>query len=297
MFHGCDLGSWLHFPGYRKCLKTLFERGTAFVVATSFMREKALALGCPANKIHKIALPIPPLHEEHSTRGLKDSVRFLHVGRLHEQKGILYTIEAFAAVSTVAPGSELVIVGDGPQRAQAEALVEALGLGQRVRFRGALPFSEVRREMAAADVYVIHSVTTSAGDTEGFGVSLAEASDARLPVVATRHNGFPDVVLDGATGILVPERDVAAMAEAMSRLAFDASLRERLGGAGRDHVRGSFSPPRIMKEYQSLFLGLIQTGSSLPEGAQLRQLSRETVRASCAGDLGGPPEHLRATDS
>lgn len=261
MFHGCDIGSWLGFPGYRRCLNTLFRGGTAFIVATEYMREKAIALGCPPEKLHKIPYPIPELPEIEGLRRLKKSeapLQFLHVGRLHEQKGILFTIKAFAIVNQERPDTELVVVGDGPHRAMAEDLVGKLGLGARVMFRRAVPFSRVREELATADVYVIHSVTTVAGDTEGFGVSLAEASEARLPIVATRHNGFPDVVLDGRTGFLVPERDIHAMADAMLELSSDSRLRATMGDQGQAHVRRAFAPEKIMGQYTSLFSSLLE---------------------------------------
>lgn len=256
MFHGCDLGSWLHFPRYRRCLDTLFNEGTAFIVATEFMRKRAIALGCPSEKLHRIPYPVPTAHNLDSTVGTKkesERFRFLHVGRLHEQKGILFSIQAFSSVHSQDAKTEFVIVGDGPQRAQAEQLVHELKLADCVVFKGALPFPDVCRELSLADVYVIHSVATSLGDTEGFGVSLAEASEAGLPVVATNHNGFPDVVLNGKTGFLVPEKDVTAMADAMLRLVLDPVLCRDLGRAGRAYVRSNFAPDGITEAFRSLF--------------------------------------------
>jgi colanic acid/amylovoran biosynthesis glycosyltransferase len=258
MFHGCDLGSWLRFRRYRQCLDTLFAEGTAFIVATEFMRERAIGLGCPRERLHKIPYPIPDLGAvDGEARSADGSFRFLHVGRLHEQKGILYSIRAFAAVHAKAPRTEFVIVGDGPERAAAEDLVRELGLEDSVSFRGAVPFSRVGEELRLAHAYVIHSVTTADGDTEGFGVSLAEASQTQLPIVATRHNGFPDVVLDGTTGYLVPERDVDAMAACMLRLAEDRELCGSLGAAGRRHVQSSFDSLHVGAKFQALFRELL----------------------------------------
>ncbi|MGB8061719.1 MAG: glycosyltransferase [Candidatus Sulfotelmatobacter sp.] len=258
--HGCDIGSWLKFRGYPKCLETLFSRGSAFIVATEFMRQRAIALGCPPEKIHKIPYSIPLLPAVPDRPGPKESggrFRFLHVGRLHEQKGILFTIRAFAEVCKSYPAAELAIVGDGPQRQEAERLAQSLGLTGKIEFKGALPFTQVLPEFAKADTYVIHSISTADGDTEGFGVSLAEASMTELPIVATRHNGFPEVVLDGKTGFLVEERDVRGMADAMLKLASEPDLRARMGAAGRVHVRNSFAPEKVMGEYTELFSSLM----------------------------------------
>lgn len=261
MFHGCDIGSWVGFRRYRKCLPTLFRKGAAFVVATEFMRDKVEKLGCPQEKIHKIGLPIPRLRDIDDFRAKRKTsspVRFLHVGRLHSQKGVLYTIRAFSRAAKLLSAAELVIVGEGPERFEAQKLVLELALDDRVEFKGALSFSDVKRELADADIYVIHSVTTSDGDTEGFGVSLAEASEAALPVIATRHNGFPEVIQDERSGILIPEKDVDAMADAMVRLAKDANLRRKMGSAGRAHVRARFDPDIINRQYEKLFLSLAQ---------------------------------------
>lgn len=257
MLHGCDMGSWLASWSYRNSLKRLFSRGRMFVVATDFMRRRAMSLGCEDRKLHVIPeCPVPAEGREaniESVRTSEDVTTFLHVGRLHEQKGILFSIRAFAIVHRSIRRTRFVIIGDGPQREQAEELVRDLQLEPSVFFKGALPFSAVSENLRAADVYVIHSMTTPSGDTEGFGVSLAEASGAGLPVVATRHNGFPEVVLHGETGMLVDEGDVEGMAAAMMSLARSPALRACMGNAGTRYMRERFSLDAISSKYAELF--------------------------------------------
>ena len=98
--------------------------------------------------------------------------------------------------------------------------------------------------MESARAFVQHSVEAPSGDAEGTPVAVLEAGASGLPVVATRHAGIPDVVIEGKTGLLVEEHDVAGMADAMLRLIDDPPLAANLGAAARDHVRAHFSMER-----------------------------------------------------
>lgn len=262
MFHGCDLSSWLRFRFYSAKLKTLFKHGNAFVVASQYMKKKAIYLGCPAKKIHVIPNPVPLLLEKLEDQRSPQSyrpIRFIHVGRLHEKKGILYSLRAFAKICSTYPSSEFIVIGEGPQRFKAEQLSQNLGIRDKVRFLGSLLFDEVKKELLKADIYVQHSVTADDGDTEGFGVSLAEASSAFLPVVATQHNGFPEVILNEKTGFLVPERDIEAMFLALKRLVESPELRNQFGRAGHKFVKEQFSYDTVGKIYHSLFDEIIES--------------------------------------
>ena len=96
--------------------------------------------------------------------------------------------------------------------------------------------------IAAADVFCQHSVRDpETGDEEGLPIAILEAMAHGLPVVATRHAGIPDAVVDGETGFLVDERDVSAMAERLERLARDPALRRAMGAAGRRRAESRFS--------------------------------------------------------
>ena len=122
-----------------------------------------------------------------------------------------------------------------------QALAGQLAIAERVIFHGARPHQFVRERMQRAAVFVQHSVTSANGDTEGLGVSLLEAMMSAVPVVATRHNGFLETVVDGKTGFLVAEHDVGAMAEKMRLLLEKPELRMRMGQAGRERAVRHFS--------------------------------------------------------
>lgn len=153
------------------------------------------------------------------------------IARLTDQKGHHVLLEALAATPGLA-SLHLVVIGDGPLRSALEAQAAALGLSSRVHFLGA------RRDLgdllSAMDIFVLPSLW------EGLPLSLVLAMGAALPAVSTRVAGIPEVVDDGATGLLVPPSDAAALGAALARLVGSADDRARLGAAGRAFVLPRF---------------------------------------------------------
>ena len=130
----------------------------------------------------------------------------------------------------------LLIVGDGPQRAELEALARELGIAPRAEFAGAVAHADVPAWLNRLDIYAAPSRL----DSESFGVAVIEASACALPVVVSDVGGLPEVVRDGETGLIVPRDDVPALQAALKRLVLDAALRERLGQRGRAHVASDY---------------------------------------------------------
>jgi len=140
------------------------------------------------------------------------------------------------------------MVGEGPLLADAKVLVEQLDLGQRIRFLGVRSQVEVAALMRQARVFVQHSLVAPDGDSEGNPVAVMEAQLSGLPVVATRHAGIPEVVIDGETGVLVEEGDVRGMSVAIERLLQDPALCTQLGAAGRCHVEQGYTQEKHLKD-------------------------------------------------
>jgi glycosyltransferase involved in cell wall biosynthesis len=143
---------------------------------------------------------------------------------------------ADAEVQTVAADCRLLVVGDGPQRAELEALARELGIAQRTEFAGAVAHAAVPAWLNRLDIYAAPSRL----DSESFGVAVIEASACALPVIVSDVGGLPEVVRDHETGLIVPRDDVPALQAALRRLALDAVLRGRLGRAGREHVEREY---------------------------------------------------------
>ena len=119
--------------------------------------------------------------------------------------------------------------GEGPLLPEAQALAQKLRLGERIRFLGVRRQAEVAVLMRQVRLFVQHSLVAADGDSEGNPVAVMEAQLSGLPVVATRHAGIPEVVIDGLTGFLVDEGDVTAMSEVIERLLQDPALCAQCG--------------------------------------------------------------------
>lgn len=173
----------------------------------------------------------------------------LFVGRLRYYKGLEALVEAVARV----PAAGLVIVGDGPLRAELEARAAGLRLGERVHFAGQVDDETLPAYYQAADCFVLPSNSRA----EAFGVVLLEAMAAGLPLISTElGTGTSFVNVHGQTGLVVPPEDVAALAGAIESLLADEALRRKFGGAALARVRVEFSKEtmvrRVMQVYEEL---------------------------------------------
>jgi colanic acid/amylovoran biosynthesis glycosyltransferase len=252
-FHALDVTSALrNNRWYRWSLRAAHPHFAAAVVVGSHQKTILTDFGVPAEKVHLIPCGVPVADFVTVTRrSVPGRTQFITVSRLAPSKGLTYTLAAFANVVRGGDDVSLTIVGDGPMRAELERFSAELGVAQRVIFTGVAGPAEVRHLLAASDVFLQHSVEYL-NETEGFGVSITEASASGLPVVVSDCGGIPDQVLDGKTGFIVPQRDVAAMAERMRRLTRDLDLRQRLGEQARDHVTAHFDTPDLVERLKDV---------------------------------------------
>jgi colanic acid/amylovoran biosynthesis glycosyltransferase len=164
----------------------------------------------------------------------------LAVGRLDPIKGFEVLVDAIAELARAGRQVRCRIIGSGPLEGALKERIAGHGLGDAVALAGARPQSEVRAAIEGAALFVLPSVVTPTGDRDGIPVSLMEAMAAGTPVVSTRVSGIPELIGDGQEGLLVPERDPAALAAAMARLLDDPALGARLAAAAREKVLREF---------------------------------------------------------
>ena len=146
--------------------------------------------------------------------------------------------------------AKLVVVGDGPLRADVEAKVRALGLDARISLVGALEQRDLNAYFDACEILVLPSVSRS----EGFGMTLLEGMLFGKPLVTTRlPSGVQFVNEDGRTGLQVPPRDPAALAAALNRLRSDDALRAAMGAAGRARLETVFSQEQMIRGYREVY--------------------------------------------
>lgn len=186
-----------------------------------------------------------PLEEDLRTAPHTDTVPVVgFLGRLTEQKGVEYLLDAAALLQSRGIDHRLVIVGDGDLRDQLEARARSLRLSE-VTFAGYQ--HHIADVLATFDIFVLPSLW------EGFPVSLVEAMASGLPVVATRVGGTGEAVLDGITGYLVAPRDVQDLAAKIAKLATDPDLRKRMRLAARQRVREHFSASTMVKKTEDVY--------------------------------------------
>ncbi|MGJ7915223.1 TIGR03088 family PEP-CTERM/XrtA system glycosyltransferase [Massilia sp. LXY-6] len=177
------------------------------------------------------------------------------VGRLQDVKHHAGLIEAFALLRHMLPEQSarlrLVLVGDGPLRARLEQQVAAAGLQDCVWLAGAR--SDVAPVMRSFSLFALSSIA------EGTPVTMLEAMASGLPVVSTAVGGIPDLVLDGATGTLVPPRDPQRMAEALASYVRDQERARLHGSHGRERIERKYSIAAMLATYVDLYDGLCRT--------------------------------------
>jgi len=155
-----------------------------------------------------------------------DDMLFIYVGRLGPEKNLNFLLRAFNGVAQAFDHVRLLILGDGPARADIEALASDFGLAGRVRFEGMIPYERLPAYLSMCDAFVTASVT------EVHPLSVIEGMASGLPVLGIRSPGVGDTVEDGVTGFLTDE-DTAAFAVKMTRLVTEPGLRKKMGAAAR----------------------------------------------------------------
>jgi glycosyltransferase involved in cell wall biosynthesis len=223
-FHGYDASRLLRNRTYVAALKELFTYARGLTVCDA-IRRRLVDKGVAESRLrtHYIGVSLTSFpYKQRPTLSQKvrsgQPARFLQVGRFVEKKGHVYTIQAFHGLLQDGYDCYLELVGDGPLLKACRGLVRDLRIDQRVHFWGAQPPTMVAQLMADADAFVHHSVTARDGDQEGIPLSIMEAMATGLPVAATSHSGIAELVVDGETGRLVPERDVPAYVQALRDL-------------------------------------------------------------------------------
>jgi colanic acid/amylovoran biosynthesis glycosyltransferase len=231
----------------------LFRSADSLCTTSHYLGQRIHALGAPEAKQTVIHVGIDTNAFSYSNpadRFDRGVVRLLHVGRLTAKKSPLKLLRVVKQAAAMCPDLrlELTIAGDGELAEPARTLARELGLASQVRFAGGVSRDQVRDLLATHHLYTQYCETTPSGETEGLGVSFIEASASGLPLVTTRHNGLPEVVLDGVSGLLSEEGDVTAMAQNIAALARDRGRWPEMGRAGREHVVQRFSLDRQSDE-------------------------------------------------
>jgi len=257
-FHGFDLTSHVQKQG-PGTYKHLFEVGDLFLPISERWKNRLIELGCKRNKIrvHRMGIDLSSLKKFERRNSKKESVIILSVARLVEKKGINYGIEAVARLKNRLKELLYIIIGDGIMKDDLVQLIEKNHLQNNVKLLGWRTRNEIFNIMNNTDIFLAPSVTSRTGSQEGIPVVLMEAMAHRLPVVASRHSGIPEIVIDGQNGFLVDERDVAGLADKIECLIANPEACHRMGEEGRRLVEKHYDIAKLNQKLAQIFIKII----------------------------------------
>lgn len=247
-FHGHDVAGlfernrWtLRYGRYQALASEMFQRASRLLVVSNELRQRLVERGAPESKLflHRLGVDLSPFSA--SPRPPPDPsrpFRVLMVGRMVEKKGMEDGIRAFSRLTRILPQAELHVVGDGPLRAELQALADRCGV--QPRFLGVQSADQVAQMLIESHLLLMPSKVARNGDREGLPVALQEAGAAWLPAVCTQHGGIPELIQDGENGLLAAEGDVEGLADRMAAVLTDPDLWTRLSRRARKRVAEDF---------------------------------------------------------
>jgi len=249
-FHGAELLLARKFGFVTKLLRWLLPLAREVTANSSF--TEGLIRKLYSGPVTTIPYGLTIEAKEPKLRPAGEPPKLLFVGRLDERKGLRYLLEALPIVSAQHP-IRLRIVGKGILEAEIQAQCRAMGLEAIVEFLGFVSKEALADEYAACDIFVLPAIVDSKGDTEGLGIVMIEALAHEKPVVASAVGGIVDVIRSGETGLLVPEKNPAALAQAILVLLAQPDQAKALGQRGLYDVQTRFSWSRIVPLWQTTF--------------------------------------------
>ncbi len=244
--HGGDLFA-LQGVLFKKIKKFVLSNSIATTVVSRTMQKTAISLG--ANKIQVIPMGVD-LHTQFIPSEIVCSEKsLLFVGRLVEKKGLHFLLEALPFIIKQHPQIKLTIVGSGSDKLKLEQQVSELELNKHVKFLGALENQYLPKIYQANKVVIFPSIIASDGDREGFGLVLVEALGCECTVVATDLPAMQDILTDNVTGLIVPQKNVVALADKINYLLNNPSI--NLGKQGRQYVLERYDWEIIAERYDN----------------------------------------------
>ena len=260
-FHGADVIVDMNKPAYRETTRQMLGAVSGVLVRSESLRRAVIHLGCDERKIEIQRTGIPldefPFRERNFVAAAKQW-RFVQAGRLIEKKGLPVTLRAFALFLRQHPDANLTIAGEGPLLGQLQSLARELNIGGRVSFKGFVSQEQLREIYYASHIFLHPSQRGSDGNQEGIPNSMLEAMASGLPVFATNHGGIPEVIQNGVSGVLVPERDHEKLAAALLDATHDPGFLSQMAVNGGRNVRKNFDLRAQAQRLEEIYLRAVR---------------------------------------
>jgi N-acetyl-alpha-D-glucosaminyl L-malate synthase BshA len=256
--HGTDITIVGQDPSFHSITKFSIEKSDALTAVSHYLQKETLhAFGCTACRIDVIPNFIDPTVYDRSKYAGQLRVQFdsgrkvlMHISNFRPVKRVRDVVRVFAKVHRQVP-SVLVMVGDGPERHDAEQEARQLGVDKDVQFLGKI--DSVAPLLAAADLFLLPT------NSESFGLSALEALASGTPVIGTDAGGLPEVVQKNETGVLCGVGDVDGMAGAAIALLTDERRWKEMSRAAAADARARFAMDPIVERYEQMYVQA-QTG-------------------------------------
>jgi colanic acid/amylovoran biosynthesis glycosyltransferase len=253
-FYGADAYIKPLKPYWHEKYRHLFKQGQLFLAEGPSMRKKLISLDCPCEKVivHHIGIKLSKY--KFKIRQKSEEIRLLVCGRFVEKKGIPYAVEALKQVKAKTKVKfSLTIVGDsdseGTLTEEKKKILDSINICQladSVTITGYIPHDELIKIAYDHHIFLAPSIHASNGDAEGgFPVVLTELSATGMPVVAFDHCDIPEIVQNGKSGFIVPERDVDALAGKLIYLIEHPEIWPEMGRAGRNLVEKDYDIDKL----------------------------------------------------
>lgn len=208
------------------------------------LKTRIIPMGVTSDFFRKLKVKKPAKYSKNKI--------LLFVGRLSDQKGLQYLVEAMPIIVKEEPTVKLLIIGEGPYKSELEKKISENKAKNYIEFLGSLPSSEIIKYHNYADVFILPSLANKTG-TEALGLALMEAMSSGCAVIGTNIGGIPSLIKNGHNGILVPQKDSKELAKAVIMLLKNRKKAETIGKNASNFIRKNYSWDKIGKEFIKIY--------------------------------------------
>jgi glycosyltransferase involved in cell wall biosynthesis len=268
--HGSDVYVAERHAVVGRTARFAFRRAAWVTACSEDLKDRAVGLGADPARI--TVVPYGVDHDRYAPDASArarwrarlgippDAPVVLAFGRLVRKKGFEYLIQAAADLADTFPDLRVVIAGEGDLAGEFRELAASTGVADRVLFPGVVPQHEVPSLVAAADVAAVPSVRDEAGNVDGLPNTVLEVMASGTPLVATRAGGIGSVAIDGRSASLVPERDAAALAQAIAGILRSPDRGAALGRHARQTVVEGYGWGRVAEAFEGIYERISRQG-------------------------------------
>src|SRR4030095_10508403 len=247
----------------------LFKQGALFLPVCEYFKKKLIALGCDPQKIivHHSAINCSQFYfkERKKENKKQPMINLVSVCRLVQKKGLSFAIEAISSVIRKYKNIHFTIVGDGHYYKLLKRLVKELGLRRNITFFGWGTQDQIVRILDRSHIFLSPSIQSTRGEEEGIANALKEAMAMGLIPIGTWHAGTPELIENGVSGFLVPEKNSTEIAKKIKYIIEHPEIWGSIGLAARKKVENEFEINKSMEELEKIFYKLMDHNSKIDE--------------------------------